>query len=313
MSIRKQSVVLNGFSSDYSSIESGVPKGSVLGPLLFLIYINDLAQNIKSNVKCFADDTMLFSVVNNPSISANELNQDLKVISQWAYQRKMELNPDLNKQATEQVFSCKKNSPNHPSLFFDESIVPKVNEQKHLGLILDSKLSFERHVNEKIIKAKKGIGILKYLSKVLPIKTLDQMYKALVRSHLDYCDTIYHIPALNSQITLGVTLNSLMEKVERTQYQAALAITGTWQGTNRYKLYEELGWESLSDRRWCRRILQVHKIEKYITPSYLRDKLPPHHRHLYRFNNSNTFQKIRYKTCRYQNSFFLTKLVHGTI
>ena len=79
LSNRKQRVVLNGFSSDYSSIESGVPQGSVLGPLLFLIYINDLEQNIKSNVKCFADDTMLFSVVNNPSISANELNQDLKV------------------------------------------------------------------------------------------------------------------------------------------------------------------------------------------------------------------------------------------
>ena len=88
------------------------------------------------------------------------------------------------------------------------------------------------------MKAKKGIGIIKYLSKFLPIKILDQMYKALVRSHLNYCDIIYHIPASNSQINLGVTLNSLMEKVERTQYQAALAITGTWQGTNRSKLYE---------------------------------------------------------------------------
>ena len=68
------------------------------------------------------------------------------------------------------------------------------------------------------------------------------MYKALVCSHLD---TIHHIPALNSQINLGVTLNSLMEKVERTQYQAALAITGTWQGTNHSKLNEELGWETL--------------------------------------------------------------------
>ena len=80
---------------------------------------------------------------------------------------------------------------------------------------------------------------------------------------------IRHMPALNSQITLGVTLNSLMERVERTQYQAALAIIGSWQGTNRSKLYEELGWETLSDCRWCRRILQIHKIEKYKTPSYL--------------------------------------------
>ena len=167
----------------------------------------------------------------------------------------MNFNPDLNKQATELLFPCKKNNPNNPSLIFNESVVPKVKEQK----------------------AKKGIGIIKYLSKFLPIKTLVQMYKAIVRSHLDYCDTIYHI--------LGVTLNSLMEKVERTQYHAALAITGTWQGTNRSKLHEELGWETFSDRRWCRRILQIHKIEKYKTLSYLRDKLPPHRRPLYRFNN----------------------------
>ena len=131
LSSRKQHVVLNGFSSDYSSIDSGVPQGLVLGLQLFLIYINYLEKNIKSNVKIFADDTMLFSVVNNPAISANELNYDLKVISQWAYQWKTNFNPDLNKQATELLFSCKKNSPNHPSLIFNESVVPKVKEQKH--------------------------------------------------------------------------------------------------------------------------------------------------------------------------------------
>ena len=77
MNNRKQRVVLNGFPAGYSTIESSVPQGSVLGPLLFLIYINDLERNIKSNVKLFADDTMLFSIVNDPVISANELNQDL--------------------------------------------------------------------------------------------------------------------------------------------------------------------------------------------------------------------------------------------
>ena len=78
--------------------------------------------------------------------------------------------------------------------------------------------------NGKIIKAKQGIGIIKYLSKFLPLKTLDQMYKALVRSHLDYCGTIDHIPALTSQTNLGATLNSLMEKVERTQYKLPLLL-----------------------------------------------------------------------------------------
>ena len=84
------------------------------------------------------------------------------------------------------------------------------------------------------------------------------MYKALVRPHLDYCDVIYHIPSKQTQ--LGGVLNVLMEEVEKVQYQAGLAITGAWRGSSRSKLYEELGWESLSDRRWCRRILQIHKI-----------------------------------------------------
>ena len=92
----------------------------------------------------------------------------------------------------------------------------------------------------------------------LPRKTLDQMYKPLVRSHLDYCDIIYHIPSVQTQF--GVTLTNLMKKAERIQHQAALAVAGAWQGSSRSKLYEELGWESLSERRWCRRILQIHKI-----------------------------------------------------
>ena len=74
-------MVLNSSFSNYSSIESGVPQDSVLGPLLFLVYINDLERNIKSNVKFFADDTMLFSIVKYPKISANDLNHDLDVIT----------------------------------------------------------------------------------------------------------------------------------------------------------------------------------------------------------------------------------------
>ena len=141
---------------------------------------------------------------------------------------------------------------------FNGTVVAKMNEQKHLGLILDSSLSFKKHLNEKIIKAKKNLGIIKHLPIFLPDKTLDQMYKALVRSHLDYCDIIYHIPSVQTQF--GATLTDLMEKAEKIQYQAALAVTGACQGSSRSKLYGELGRESLSERRWCRRILQIHKI-----------------------------------------------------
>ena len=160
---RKQRVVLNGSSGVFSTIESGVPQGSVLGPLLFLIYVNDLEKNIKSNIKFLADDIMLFSIVKHPVISANDLNHDLKVIHEWAYQWKLEYNPDHSKQATELLFSYIKSRPNHPPLFFNGIPVTNVDEHKHIGLILDSKLSFDKQVNEKIIKAKKGIEIIKQL------------------------------------------------------------------------------------------------------------------------------------------------------
>ena len=125
----------------------------------------------------------------------------------------------------------------------------------------------------------------------------------MIRPHLDYCDVIYHIPEKQGQ--LGGVLNSLMNDVEKVWYQAALAVTGAWQGSSRSKLYEELGWESLSDRRWCRRILHIHKIVNNKTPVYLLSKLPRRRRPLYRQINENTFYEIRCKSSRYMNSFYL--------
>ena len=138
---------------------------------------------------------MLYSIIHDPFTSAADLNHDLDLICKWAYKWKMEFNPDPNKQATEVKFSCKKKKPNHPQLSFNGNPVVEVKDQKHLGLTLASNLSFHKHAQEKLTKAKKNIGIIKHLSKYLPLKTLDQMYKALVRSHLDYCDILYHEPS----------------------------------------------------------------------------------------------------------------------
>ena len=93
----KQRVVLNGQTSDWRKINSGVPQESVLGPLLFLIFINDLPDGIASLCKIFADDTSLFSKVYDIDISAKELNSDLEKIGKWAFQWKMQFNPDSNK------------------------------------------------------------------------------------------------------------------------------------------------------------------------------------------------------------------------
>ena len=101
-----------------------------------------------------------------------------------------------------------------------------------------------------------------------------------------------------------MTLTDLMEKLEKNQYQAALAVTGAWQRSSRSKLYEGLGWESLSERRWSSRFLQIHKIVSNMTPSYLKDKVPGQRRPLYNHNNNNTFHNIRCRSSRYMSSFF---------
>ena len=83
---RHQSVVVNGQSSKWSLVEAGVPQGSILFRLLFLVYINDLPQGLRCNAKLFADDTSLFSTITSPAISSSNLNDDLLKITQWAYQ-----------------------------------------------------------------------------------------------------------------------------------------------------------------------------------------------------------------------------------
>ena len=135
MSCRKQRVVLNGQHSPWADVKAGVPQGSILGPLLFLIYINELPNRLNSNVKLFADDTSLFSVVHNITDSANLLNSDLCKINEWALQWKISFNPDPIKQAQEIIFSRKTSKRNHPWLMFNNSIVNLTTNHKHLGKI----------------------------------------------------------------------------------------------------------------------------------------------------------------------------------
>ena len=129
---RKQRVVLNGQTSLWADVNAGVSQGSILGLLLFLIYINDLADGLSSNAKSFADDTSLFSVVHNVNSTAKELNNDLVKISSWTYQWKMSFNPDLRKQAQEVIFSRKTKKDCHPPLAFKNNNVQETDFHKNI-------------------------------------------------------------------------------------------------------------------------------------------------------------------------------------
>ena len=151
-----------------------------------MIYINDLSDDLSSNPKLFADDTSLFSVVHDKNTSANELNNDLRKISNWAYQWKMSFNPDPLKQTQEVYFSRKITKTNHPTLIFNDNPVHQVALQKHLGMFLDCKLNFEEHLKTIVNKINKTIGLLQKFQNFLPRKSLLTIYKSFIRPHLDY-------------------------------------------------------------------------------------------------------------------------------
>ena len=151
-------------------------------------------------------------------------------------------------------------------LSFNKSIVLDLNfGRKKLFFIILYRSPANNHLSPEFQTFL--LNFEKLYSKIKAENPLAKFFTGDFNAHSQLC-VIYHIPSKQTQF--GGVLNVLMEKAEKVQYQAALAITGAWQGSSRSKLYEDLGWESLSDRRWCRRILQVHKIVNNKTPFYLK-------------------------------------------
>ena len=284
---------MNGQSSSWKNVDAGVPQGSILGPLLFLIYINDLPDGLISNPKLFADDTSLFSIVYDLSNSTQDLNQDLAKIQDWAFKWKMSFNPDPTKQAQEVIFSRKVIKPVHSNLIFNSKPVSQTLSQKHLGMVLDSKLNFNEHIKNKIAKANQGIGLLRKLQPSLPRSSLLTIYKSFIRPHLDYGDVVYDQP-LNETFS---------QKIESVQYNAALAITAALRGSSKEKLYQELGLEFLQMRRWYRRLSLFYKFFSKRSPSYL-FKFIPVSRSFYNTRFSSNIPNLSARTNLFKNTFF---------
>ena len=230
LSERFQRVVLNGQAYEWRKVLACVPQGSILGPLLFLIFINDIPANLECNVKIF---TSLFSLVRDPNESSAKLGRDLGRVARWAHQWKMSFNPDPSKQAVEVHFSRKINPLDTRPIYFNNLAVASCETHKHLGLLLDKRLTFDRHVEEMMLRANKGRYLSRniYLRRYLSRNSLLTICKALIRPHLDYGDVVYDYPG-NA---------SFMQKLESVQYNSSLAITGCFRGTSRDKLYSELG------------------------------------------------------------------------
>ena len=184
LSQRKQAVVINGVKLATSNVLSGVPQGSVIGPLLFSIYVNDLPSVVSSQVLLFADDVKLFCPIVNQQ-SNFQLEQDLLLLKEWSM--KWLLNFNIVKTF---VTHLGNSNPCH-TYYMDGQPLQVVSEHKDLGIIVDSSLKFHSQATSAINKANRLLGLIKKSFNTLNRKTLPILYKALVRPHLEYANVVW--------------------------------------------------------------------------------------------------------------------------
>ena len=181
---RKQIVVLSGTNSDWTSVNSGVPQGSIFGPLLFLLYINDIVEDIDSSIRLFADDTSLYIIVDNPVEAANQLNSDLLKIHLSATKWLVKFNPAKSESV---IFSRKQNKPYHSPVVLNQEQVTEVTSHKHLGLVFSNDCSWHEHLQYLKAKARSRINIMRKLKFKLDRRSLQTIYFFFYTSSFGIC------------------------------------------------------------------------------------------------------------------------------
>ena len=240
----KQRVVINGQHSEWSNIVAGVPQGSVLGPLLFVVYINDIVTNIRGNIKLFADDTALYVDVDRTEEGEAILNADLESVRMWAKQWLV----DFNSKKTVAMKVSLKTKPNpNPKLNLNDSQLQIVSSHKHLGLRFSSKLQWRDHIKCIADTANSRLVMLKRLRTRLDRRTLEILYKSFIRPTLEYGSIVWDNCDEESK--------NMLDKIE---LEAARVVSRRIKGTHHQALYDEVGWETLRSRREQHKLLLYH-------------------------------------------------------
>ena len=296
LSGRRQRVVLPGSLSEWVYIKAGVPQGSILGPLLFLLYINDIVKNIGSNIRLFADDTSLFIIVDNPTTAALCLNSDLEKLTRWAAIWLVTFNPSKNESL---LISRKINKPIHPPLYMQNVQIQEVSTHKHLGLYFSNDCSWHQHIDYIKQKAWFRIHIMRKLKFKLDRKSLETIYLTFIRPLLEYGDVIWDNCTQYEK-----------NELDKIQNEAARITTGTTKLVSLDNLYKEVGWQTLHRRRQDHKITLFYKMFNQLTPVYLSSLIPQQVNAISHHNlrNSNDIHTIRSNTSLYHNSFLPSTL-----
>lgn len=287
---RKQRVVINGQYSSWQTTTAGVPQGSILGPLLFLIFINDLVDRLETNPFLFADDTSLLEILDCIDTSLTTVNNDLRHLTVWAAQWLVTFNPD---KTTYMIISRKLNKINYNPLFMAGKQLKEVKSHKHLGVVLNNTMSWHDHAEYVCAKANKQVGLLRRVSRILPRQAKEIIYTSFIRPILEY-----------SSVVFDGCPQRLSNSLEAVQRQAALACTGAYLRTTHSELLRELGWDRLAVRRQYQKLNLFYKIQNDLVPSYLGGLYNSgQHQTRYNLRNSANIAIPRTRTTSFMKSY----------
>ena len=237
LSNRVQAVAVNGTVSPYLPIGSGVPQGSVLGPLLFSMYINDLpaATTSPSQTALFADDTTIFASGKTADCISSSLNTTLSSVNQWLISNGLSLNVAKSKCM---LIHSNRKRPSSLNIVFNGSSLEQVQTFKLLGVIIDHHLLWRPHIDSVVKSVSRNVQLMRRLSWFLPVNSLKAFYFAYIATSFDYCSLVWD-PCCYTDST----------RLQRLQNYAGRIILKVPKSSSATKVLSTLNWTSLSDRR----------------------------------------------------------------
>ena len=199
---RRQRVILNGAKSSWATVKSGVPQGSVLGPLLFVLYVNDLPDAVQCNTQMFADDTKIYQSMSSLP-DAKKLQTDLSAAINWSNQWQLLFNAEKCR-----ALHIGGSSEGQP-YYMGGCQLERTALEKDLGVLVDSELKFREQAAAAVLKATRILSVIRRSFETINEETLPALFKTLVRPHLEYCNTIW-----------GPFNRADQQRVERVQRRA---------------------------------------------------------------------------------------------
>ena len=247
LSGRLQSVKHQGVKSAYLPVTCGIPQGSILGPLLFILYINDLNTFLTDcQASLYADDTALYTTAKTQIEIKLNLQIELTVVCEWLKANKLTLNSNKTKYI---IFGTKNSLTTKPDLniHVGTAKIERVSSMKYLGVILDEHLTIDEHITYIITKVSNKLGILRRAHEYLNMNTKILLYKSLVLPQLDYCDLIYMC-----------TTEENLQRLQYIQNSACRIILRADKYTSVREMHQELKLPTLKQRRTIHMAIECH-------------------------------------------------------